>query len=287
MRVDMPNDTEAVVKETNKLIEWLEGQIPNLISFAIAVVVALFVFFIGRKVIKLILKLLKKNFERLKFEEGVIRFLLSLLKVLLYILLVIIVAQILGLETSSVIAVVGSAGLAVGLALQGSLANLAGGVLILVSKPFVMGDYIIYGDKEGTVVGIDIIYTKLLTPDNRKVTLPNGDLANSDIINVTSEPVRRLDLSVSIDYSENIKKVKDILENLLTGHDMILPDRDIDIFVNSFDPSSINIGYRVWTKTENYWILRWQLMEEVKKAFDENEIVIPFDQLDVQIKNQE
>ena len=283
----MPNDTEAVVKETNKLIEWLEGQIPNLISFAIAVVVALFVFFIGRKVIKLILKLLKKNFERLKFEEGVIRFLLSLLKVLLYILLVIIVAQILGLETSSVIAVVGSAGLAVGLALQGSLANLAGGVLILVSKPFVMGDYIIYGDKEGTVVGIDIIYTKLLTPDNRKVTLPNGDLANSDIINVTSEPVRRLDLSVSIDYSENIKKVKDILENLLTDHDMILPDRDIDIFVNSFDPSSINIGYRVWTKTENYWILRWQLMEEVKKAFDENEIVIPFDQLDVQIKNQE
>lgn len=283
----MPNDTEAVVKETNKLIEWLEGQIPNLISFVIAVVIALFVFFIGKKVIKLILKLLKKNFERLKFEEGVIRFLLSLLKVLLYILLVIIVAQILGLETSSVIAVVGSAGLAVGLALQGSLANLAGGVLILVSKPFVMGDYIIYGDKEGTVVGIDIIYTKLLTPDNRKVTLPNGDLANSDIINVTSEPVRRLDLSVSIDYSENIKKVKDILENLLTGHDMILPDRDIDIFVNSFDPSSINIGYRVWTKTENYWTLRWQLMEEVKKAFDENEIVIPFDQLDVQIKNQE
>lgn len=284
---DITKDAENVVKETNRLIEWAQGQIPNLISLAITIVIALVVFFIGKKVIKLLLKLLKKNFERMKMEDGVIRFLLSLLKVLLYLLLIIVVAQILGLETSSVIALVGSAGLAVGLALQGSLANLAGGVLILVSKPFVMGDYIIYGDKEGTVVGIDIIYTKLLTPDNRKVTLPNGDLANSDIINVTSEDVRRLDLSVSIDYSEDIKKVKDILEKLLTGHDMILPDQDISIFVNSFDPSSINIGYRVWTKTEDYWALRCQLMEEVKMAFDENEIVIPFDQLDVQIKNQE
>lgn len=220
----------------------------------------------------------------MQMEEGVIRFLLSLSKVVLNIMLIVIVAQILGLETSSVVAIVGSAGLAIGLALQGSLANLAGGVLILIMKPFVMGDYIIYGDKEGTVVSIDIIYTRLLTPDNRKVTLPNGALANADIINVTNEPVRRLDLSVSIDYSENIKKVKDILVNLLSGHEYILPDHDIDIFVNSFDPSSINIGYRVWVNTEDYWTLRWQLMEEVKNAFDEHEIVIPFDQLDVQIK---
>ncbi len=281
---DVDVSGEAVVKHTNRLIQWLQDQIPGLISLGITILIAIAVFIIGRKVIKLLLKLLRKNFNRMQIEEGVIRFLLSLSKVVLNIMLIVIVAQILGLETSSVVAIVGSAGLAIGLALQGSLANLAGGVLILIMKPFVMGDYIIYGDKEGTVVSIDIIYTRLLTPDNRKVTLPNGALANADIINVTNEPVRRLDLSVSIDYSENIKKVKDILESLLSGHEYILPDHDIDIFVNSFDPSSINIGYRVWVNTEDYWTLRWQLMEEVKNAFDEHEIVIPFDQLDVQIK---
>lgn len=281
---DIAATTENVVENTNKLMEWVHAQIPSLISFGITILISIAVYIIGRKVIRFLLKMIKRNFERMQMEEGVIRFLMSFLKVILHLLLIIIVAQILGLETSSVIAMVGSAGLAVGLALQGSLANIAGGVLILVMKPFVMGDYIICGDKEGTVVGIDIIYTRLLTPDNRKITLPNGTLANADIINVTAEPIRRLDLNVSIDYSENIKKVKDILENLLTGHDMVLTDKPAEIFVSSFDPSSINIGYRVWTKTEDYWTLRWKLMEEVKAAFDENEIVIPFDQLDVQIK---
>lgn len=267
-----------------KLSGWIRTQVPMVISFLITIAIALVVFFVGRKLIRILLKLFRKNFDRMNIEEGVVKFLLSICKIVLNLLLIIIVAQILGLETSSVVAIVGSAGLAIGLALQGSLANFAGGVLILVSKPFVMGDYIIAGSIEGTVVGIDIIYTRLLTMDNRCVVLPNGNLANSDIINVTSEPERRLDLSVSIDYSENIKKVKDILEQLLTGHELILPQHSIDIFVNSFDPSSINIGFRVWVATENYWKLRWQLMEEIKAAFDENEIEIPFDQLDVNIR---
>lgn len=276
-----------VSKSVEKFGEWFQLQIPTIISFIISIVVALVAFLIGRKVVSCLQKILKKNFERMNVETGVIKFVMSLSNILLNFLLIVLVAQILGFETSSIIAILGSAVFAIGFALQGSLSNFAGGVLILVTKPFIVGDYIIVDAIEGTVVGIDVIYTRLLTVDNRRVVLPNGTLANSEIINVTTEPKRRLDLSVSIDYSENIKKVKDILEKLLQGHEMILPEEEVSIFVNSFDPSSINVGFRVWVATDDYWKLRWQLLEEVKQAFDENEIEIPFDQLDVNIRNNE
>jgi small conductance mechanosensitive channel len=179
-------------------------------------------------------------------------------------------------------AVLGSAGLTVGLALQGSLSNFAGGVLILFMKPFQVGDYIITGAKEeGTVMGIDIFYTHLLTPDNKRIVIPNGGLSNSSITNVTREPVRRLDILVSVDYSEDILKVKEILSKLVEKEDMVEKDRPVDIYVSSFDTSAISIGLRVWTATECYWQLKWKLLEEIKAAFEENKIVIPFNQLDV------
>ncbi|MFW5631844.1 MAG: mechanosensitive ion channel family protein, partial [Acetivibrio ethanolgignens] len=161
-------------------------------------------------------------------------------------------------------------------------------VLILIMRPFQVGDYIITGTKEeGTVIGIDIFYTHLLTIDNRRVVIPNGGLSNSSITNVTRESVRRLDLLVSVDYSENIQKVKKILLELLATQEMVLGDRPIDIYVNSFDPSAISIGLRVWTETENYWTLKWKLLEEIKEEFDRNEIVIPFNQLDVNISRDD
>lgn len=277
---------EEIQHKSNIFIEWAKGQIPNVINFAITAVIALIIFFVGKKLIHLILNVIHKNFERARVEEGVTKFLISLFRVLLYFILLIVVAQILGLESSSIIAVLGSAGLAVGLALQGSLANIAGGVLILIFKPFVMGDYIVYGDKEGTVVGIDIIYTRLLTPDNRKITLPNGSLANADIINVTSEEKRRVDLFVAVDYSEDIKKVKGILEGIANKSSYVIQSEEKTFFVNSFEASAINIGLRVWVKTEDYWEGRWAILEEIKEEFDKNNIVIPFDQLDVKIKSE-
>lgn len=265
-------------------IEWGAEQIPGVVSIVKPIIISMVLLIIGRKLIQVAIKFIKIYFERLHVEKGAAKFLTSLCNILLYSLLIIYISQtFLGLQASTIIAIVGSAGLAIGLSLQGSLANFAGGVLILIMKPFVMGDYIIAGDNEGTVVGIDVIYTRLLTPDNRKVVLPNGGLANSNIINVTNEPIRRLDIDVSIHYSENITKVKELLESLLQGHDMILHEKPIEIFVNGFEASSISMGFRVWVKTEEYWKLRWELLEEVKDTFDENGIEIPYDQMEVRI----
>lgn len=271
--------------QVNKLLEYLKQQLPMLIDFGKILLIALVVYLVGRKLIRLVLKILGRSFTKSKVEPSVESFLMAVSKVLLNILLLIIVVSIIGVPTSSLVALVGSAGLAIGLAVQGSLSNFAGGVLILLMKPFRLGDYIISEGNEGTVTSIDIFYTRMLTADNRMVVIPNGTLSNSSITNVTNEPIRRLDLTISIDYSENIKRVKDILENLVKKQELILEEYESNIFVNSFDPSAIKIGVRVWVATENYWTLKFIMMEQIKEAFDEHQITIPFEQLDVNIHN--
>lgn len=263
---------------------WLDRITPVLASFGKDILAALFLFFIGRRLVKWLNKLLKRSFERSNMEEGLSNFLLSLINISLNVVVIFISLSVFDAVVTSIMAVLGSAGLTLGLALQGSLSNFAGGVLILIMKPFQVGDYIITGAKEeGTVVGIDVFYTHLLTVDNKRVVIPNGGLSNASIINVTREPIRRLDILVSVDYSENIKKVKDILLKLAQSQKMALMDRPVDVYVNSFDPSAISIGLRIWTKTEDYWTLKWKLLEEIKEEFDKNQIVIPFDQLDVNV----
>ena len=265
---------------------WLERITSALAGLGKDIVAALIIFFIGRKIVKWLNKVLKTSFKRSNLEEGLSHFLLSFINIALNVIVAFIAVSVFDSVVASIMAVLGSAGLTLGLALQGSLSNLAGGVLILIMKPFQVGDYIITGSKEeGTVVGIDIFYTHLLTVDNRRVVIPNGGLSNASITNVTHEPIRRLDLLVSIDYSENIKKVKEILTELIEIQDMVLKENPVEIFVNSFDPSAISIGIRVWTAKENYWVLKWKLLEEIKEAFDRNQIVIPFDQLDVNIND--
>lgn len=266
---------------------WLDKIIASFLRFGKLLLIAVIIIFIGRKLIKWLVRLLHKSLDRSNLDEGVTKFLVSAVSISLNIILMIIAANVLGLETSSLVALVGSAGLTLGLALQGSLSNFAGGVLILVMKPFRIGDYIIVGSNEGTVSNIDIFYTKLLTVDNRLIVIPNGSLSNSNIINVTNEPIRRLDLAISVDYSENIKKVKDILWRLGTENEMVLKDEyNVDVFVGSFDPSAISIGLRVWVEKENYWILKWELLEKIKETFDAEGVQIPYDQLDVNITNK-
>jgi small conductance mechanosensitive channel len=188
-----------------------------------------------------------------------------------------------GITASSVIAVIGSVGLSIGLALQGSLANFAGGVLILMLKPFKVGDYIVEDShgNEGTVTEIQLFYTKLLTLDNRTVILPNGDLSNTSLTNVTQQDKRMVQIKVGISYHADIRKAKSVLETVVANEQKRLPDEPYQVYVDSLEDSSVSLGIRVWTKSEDYWDVRWRLTENVKYAFDENDIEIPFPQVEV------
>lgn len=267
------------------IISLIEDKLPVVADVMIHIVIAIIIYFVGKKLIQFLIRFLKKSFGRSNMEEGVANFLLSIVKFALYFVLIIVICQFLGLETSSVVAILGSAGLAVGLALQGSLANFAGGVLILIMKPFLVGDYIIVGDKEGTVISIDIIYTKLQMVDNKTVVMPNGKLADSDIINVTNQDKRRIDIEVGVDYSENIKRVREVLDEIIQNQERILRDEPIDIVVGALNSSSVDMVVHVWVKKDDYWTVRWAMLEEIKIKFDECGIVIPFNQLDVTLKN--
>lgn len=267
------------------ILTYIQGKFPAVADFFLHIVIAVILYYLGKKIIKITLKFLKKSFQKSNMEDGVAAFLLSVIKFALYFVLILIICQVLGLATSSVIALLGSAGLAVGLALQGSLANFAGGVLILLMKPFLVGDYIIVGDKEGTVTSIDIIYTKLQMADNKTVVMPNGKLADSDIINVTKQEKRRIEIQVGVSYSSDLKQVKDVLEDIVNEQEDVLKDEPVDVVVGALGSSSVDMTVHVWVKCENYWQVRWAMLEEIKERFDKEGIVIPFDQLEVQVKN--
>ncbi len=270
------------------LESFLEAAWPKAFAIVKIIVVALLIWIIGKKVIKLVLKITKRALEKGKVDEGVQSFLMSLIRILLYAILIVILAGTVGIETGSVVALFGSAGLAIGLALQGSLSNFAGGVLILILKPFKIGDYIVAKGLEGTVTGIDIFYTKLLTTDNRLVVLPNGSLSNSDLVNVSHEATRRVDLVASVDYGSDIKKVKAILFDIGSNLEYSFEDEahPIVVYVDTYGDSAINLGLRFWVKAEDYWSAKWEATEQIKDKFDAAGISIPFNQLDVMIKNK-
>lgn len=267
---------------------YLEGMVPSLLSFLVQVIVAIIVLLIGSRIIKFLLKLIKKSLDRSKVEAGVVTFLCSLVKYSLYFVLAMIILAQFGVTTSSVVAVLGSAGLTLGLALQGSLSNFAGGVLILLLKPFVVGDYIIDGatGQEGTVSSITIFYTKLLTVDNRMILIPNGTLSNSSITNVTHMEKRRIDLLIGVSYEANLAKTKQVLLDVVKSEDKILPGEPVDVYVSELADSSVQMGVRAWVKTEDYWPIRWKMTEDIKNALDVNGISIPYPQMDVTIAMQ-
>ena len=267
---------------------YLEGMVPSLLSFLVQVVVAIIVLLIGSRIIKFLLKLIKKSLDRSKVEAGVVTFLCSLVKYSLYFVLAMIILAQFGVTTSSVVAVLGSAGLTLGLALQGSLSNFAGGVLILLLKPFVVGDYIIDGatGQEGTVSSITIFYTKLLTIDNRMILIPNGTLSNSSITNVTHMEKRRIDLLIGVSYEANLAKTKQVLLDVVKSEDKILPGEPVDVYVSELADSSVQMGVRAWVKTEDYWPIRWKMTEDIKNALDANGISIPYPQMDVTVAMQ-
>lgn len=268
------------------VIEQFLSELPErAFRLGIRVVFAILVFLIGSKVIKIVRKMVKKSLVRGNAEQGVIQFLDSFIKAGLYVILILAIASGFGVDAASVIAVLGSAGVAIGLAIQGSLANLAGGVLILLLKPFKVGDYIKEdtNGNEGTVEEIQLFYTRLVTPENKIIVLPNGNLANSSLTNVTYAPDRRLDVKVGISYHSDIKKAKEVLLKLLEEDDFTLKEKEMLVYVDELADSAVILGVRCWFKNEDFWPGKWRITEEIKYTLDENGIEIPYPQMDVHI----
>lgn len=271
------------------LIEHYLQELPDrLVRLGVRVLLALVVLFIGIQLIKLIRRIMRKSFERRSVDVGVSRFLDSLVKVTLYILLLFMIASYFGLDATSVVALVGSAGVAIGLAVQGSLSNFAGGVLILLLKPFKVGDYIRdAAGNEGTVEDVQLFYTRLITPDRHMVVVPNGELANGNILNMSTLNDRRMDIKVGISYEADIRKAKEVLLQVLNEDPGVLQDEEKRVYVDDLADSSVVLGLRCYSANENFWETRWRLMEKVKYALDEAGIPIPFPQLDVHVQKVE
>lgn len=277
---------QAVKEDPGIIQTYFENAVPSVIGFLIRLIIAIVILLVGMKIIKQVVKGINKSMKRHDVEPGVATFLGSLIKYVLYFLLCMVILAQFGVTTGSVVAVLGSAGLTVGLALQGSLSNFAGGVLILVLKPFKIGDYIIdHGaGQEGTVSEISIFYTKLLTIDNKMVMIPNGALSNSTITNVSKMDTRRVDIVVGVAYDSDLTKVKAILQEIAIKDEAVMQDRPIDVFVAELADSSINMSLRVWVDSKDYWPTKWRITENIKRSFDEQGVTIPFPQMDVSIK---
>lgn len=269
-------------------VEKFLSELPGkALNFGVRVLLALLFFFIGIQVIKLIRKIVKKSMGKAKVDLGVIQFTDSFLKAGLMLILIFMVANSIGVDATGAVAVLGSAGVALGLALQGSLSNLAGGVLLLVLKPFTVGDYIVDASgNEGVVTNIHMFYTKLTTADNRIVILPNGALANGSITNVSAGAYRRCDISVGISYDSDIKLARKVIMQVLSDNQYTDKAKEMQVLVDNLGDNSVNLIVRSWFEGKNYWPGRFSLTEEIKIALDEAGVTIPFPQMDVHLKNE-
>lgn len=273
------------VAEPGVIKKFLEELPEKILALGMRILLALLVFAVGTQVIKLIRKIIKKSMNRANADTGAVQFVDSFVKSALYVILVFMIATSFGVDAASIIALVGSAGVAIGLAVQGSLSNLAGGVLLLLLKPFKVGDYIVAeSGHEGTVSEIQIFYTKLVTPDNKVIVLPNGTLSNNSIVNATAAKTRRMDIVIGISYNSDIRKAKEVLMEVLKNDEAVLKDMDMKVFVDQLADSSVNLGVRCWFTNEDFWAGKWRVTENCKYALDHVGIKIPFPQVDVHIQ---
>ena len=279
--------TAADKQEIGVLKNYIESILPNMLDFCFNVVLAVIVYLIGSRIIKAILKINKRWADRKEIDKGVKQFIHAFIKGALYVLLIFIILTLFGVTTASVVAVLGSAGLTLGLALQGSLSNFAGGVMILLMKPFKVGDYVIEdtNKNEGTVEEISLFYTRLKTIDNKSIVIPNGTLANNSMTNVTAAEKRRLDLTVGISYQADIRQAKEVLNQVILNEPACLLEEETKVFVSELADSCVIMGIRILVKTEEYWDAKWRMNENIKYALDENEIEIPYPQMDVTIRS--
>ncbi len=252
-------------------------------SWGIKLLVAIILLIVGIKLIKALTKWISKSQKLNKLDTSLRSFLGSFAKIALYIVLFITVAMILGVPATSFITILASGGVAIGLAVQGSLSNFAGGIMILIFKPFKVGDYIEAGGESGTVEEISVVYTVLLTVDNKRITVPNGTLTNSVIENYSAEELRRVDLKFSTAYDADIEKVKRILTEVAESHPKALKSPAPFVRLCEHSDSALTYTVRIWCKNEDYWDVNFDILESVKTAFDKNNIEIPYPQMDVHI----
>lgn len=256
------------------------------IAYLPKLALALITLIIGLLLVNAITRTLKNTLKNNQEHASLSTFLTSMLNIVLKVILLISVASMVGIETTSFVAILGAAGLAIGLALQGSLANFAGGVLIMLFRPYKVGDFIDAQGHAGTVNDIQIFNTVLKTPDNKTIIIPNGALSNGSIVNVSTESTRRVDWTFGIGYGDDIDKAKSLLQDLIQSDDRIHNDPEPFIAVSELADSSVNFVVRVWCDSGNYWPIFFDMQEKVKKTFDEKGVSIPFPQRDVHIFNQ-
>lgn len=260
---------------------------PALKTIGFNIVNAILIVIIGVQIARLLRKTLNRTFEKIHMDASLREFLTSVIYVLICGVAGFMALERVGVSSASIVAILGSAGLAVSLSLQDFLANFAGGVIILILKPFRPGDYIVCGTAEGTVLSTSLFYTTLNTVDNRQMILPNGALSNANLINVTAEPKRRLEIRVDISYDSDIRTAKEILRRLFDEHPDIMHEEDVVVFVDSLGESGITLVGRGWIAKENYWAAKWKMTEDLKYAFDEAGIVIPYKQVVVHMPDGE
>lgn len=272
-----------------KCTDFLSEQFPVLTGFCLKVVLAIVTFYIGRRLINWLVNHVKEVMEHAGIDRGVLQFIASLAKVVLYALLVFSIATRFGVTETSVAALLGTSGLTLGLALQGGLTNLVGGIMILLFKPYQVGDYIKVGSEtsgiEGSISKIEMFYTTLATVDNKTIVVPNGTLSNSNVINVTAKDERKLEIKVGISYESSISDAKKILTELLLEDPAIKSDKEMVVFVDELAESSVVLGLRAWVATEEYWASKWRLNERIKISFDEAGITIPYRQMSIHVES--
>lgn len=268
-----------VEKMFDQAIDWL-------VKAGINIVIGLLILAVGFKLIKKVREILNHTMEKAGVEATLRTFLDALVYALLVGVLVFFVAGEMGFQVTSLVAILGSVGLALSLAMEKSLANFAGGVMVLLLKPFKAGDYISTPDGSGTVESIGLVYTTLVTADNQKISIPNSNMTTSVVTNVTGSEKRKLILGIGISYNADLKKAKAVIERLLEEHEGIIKEDGIQVVVESLGESSVNLSARGWTKTEDYWNTRFNLLEQIKLTFDEEGIEIPYNYLNVNITKE-
>lgn len=264
-----------------KFFNWIFDLVTSL---GLKLLIGVLILLVGTFAIKSIKKFIKSSNRLDKLDPSVRSFLASFATISLYIVLFITLAMILGIPVTSFLTVLASCGVAIGLALQGALSNFAGGLMILLFKPFKVGDYIEASGEAGTVAEITVVYTVLLTPDNKQITIPNGSITNAVIENYSAKDTRRVDWVFTADYSCDSDKVKDVIKKVVTSHKKVLKAPEAFVMVSNCADSCVEYTTRVWVNSADYWDVYFDVIDGVKKAFAENDIEIPFPQMDVHVK---
>lgn len=270
----------------NNMQSWIVNNQGLLIEYAVNITAALLTLIIGFMVAKILTGGLNRLLRR-KVDNTIADFITSLIKYVILAFVIIAALGRVGVQTASFVAVVGAAGLAIGLALQGSLSNFAAGILLIAFRPFKAGDYIEAAGTAGTVSSVQIFTTVLMTPDNRMIVVPNSNVLNGNIINYSKEKTRRIDLVVGVAYSADLKKTKEVLARIVNEDSRILKEPACTIAVNNLGASSVDFVLRPWVAAEDYWNTRFDLLEKIKNELDANDIGIPFPQMDVHLFKQD